>query len=134
MDQTLATIIVAIIGAVVSITTVVIQQKQDKVINKIDQQTRFIEKEKDLRKRISEKEKERELIIHEMMILILDTNLKILCDNHITGTSEANETLGKSEELKMKYLQITNDINDIRKEYELVMDMTSQFQLDAERS
>ena len=134
MDQYLAGVICALIGAVVSIVTLIAQKKSDKVLNKIDEQTVFIEKERELRKRLNQKEKERDLVIHEMMILIMDTNLKIVCENHIAGTAEGSSALAKSEELKMRYYQITKEIEEIRKEYDIVMDMTSQFHLETERT
>ncbi len=134
MDQWVATVIVALIGAVGSTITLILQKKQDKVINKIDDQTSFIEKERGLKKRLSQKEKERELVVHEMMILIMDTNLKIVCESHIAGTDEGKEAQNKAEELKIRYQKITEEIEDIRKEYEIVMDMISQFQLENQRS
>ena len=78
MDQYLSTVIIAVITGIFSIITLLIQRKQDKVINKIDKQAIFIEREKSLKQKMRQKEKEREMIIHEIMILILDTNLSIL--------------------------------------------------------
>ena len=49
MDQYLSTVIVAVITGIFSIITLIIQKRQDKVINKIDEQTMFIEKERKLK-------------------------------------------------------------------------------------
>ena len=57
MDQYLSTVIIAIITGVFSVITLIIQKKQDRVINKIDEQTMFIEKEKALKQKLTKKEK-----------------------------------------------------------------------------
>lgn len=132
MDQYLSTVIIALITGIFSVVTLVIQKKQDKVINKIDEQTLFIEKEKSLRQKLTQKEKDRESIIHEMMILILDTNLYILKNSQIAGGGtilELDEDVFKtSDNLKEKFAQVSDDIEQISKEYEMVLDMTAEFQ------
>lgn len=134
MDQYLSTVIIAIITGVFSTITLIIQKKQDKVINKIDEQTSFIEKEKDLKQRLSQKQKERDSIIHDMMILILDTNLDILknsqlCEEVLTD----DDVFAKSEILKKRFIDLTESIEDLNKEYDMVLDMTSQFQREIEK-
>lgn len=129
MDPNLSTIIVTIITGVFTVITLIIQKRQDKMIKKIDEQTLFIEKEKGLKQELTEKKEERRLITHEMMILILDTNLSIL--NIYTQNNDINidnNVFEKSKELKKKYETKTEEIEDITKEYEIILDMTSQFQ------
>lgn len=134
MDQYLSTVIVALITGVFSIVTLVIQKRQDKVINKIDEQTAFMSKEKDIRKQLTSKEKEREQLMHEVMILVLDTNLHILKNTQITGATIPNEDVfNQSEELKARFVRLTESIEDLTKEYELVLDMTSQFRQELNR-
>lgn len=134
MDQYLSTVIIALITGIFSIITIFIQKKQDKVINKIDEQTLFIEREKGLRQKLAQKEKDRENIIHDIMILILDTNLYILKNSNMNGATELNQEVFKSsEELKLKYNTLNDDIDDIEKEYEVVAIMTEEFQKELEK-
>ena len=134
MDQYLSTVIIALITGVFSVITMIIQKKQDRVITKIDEKTSFIEKEKSLRQKLNQKEKEREEIIHAIMILILDTNLFILRNTQVGGDIHINDDVFKaSDDLKSQFDSVTKSINDITKEYEMVLDMTSEFQKEIER-
>lgn len=134
MDQYLSTVIIALITGLFSVVTLIIQKKQDKVINKIDEQTLFIEKEKSLRQKLTQKEKDRDSIIHEIMILILDTNLYILKNSQITGGTVLDEDVfNASDSLKEKFAQVSVDIEQISKEYEMVLDMTAEFQREVDK-
>lgn len=135
MDQYLSTVVIALITGVFSIITLVIQKKQDKVINKIDEQTLFIEKEKALRQKLTQKEKDRESIIHEIMILILDTNLYILKNSQISGNSTINDDVfTTSDNLKKRFDEVSDEIEMIAREYEIVLNMTDEFQREVEKS
>lgn len=132
MDQYLSTVIIAVITGIFSIITLLIQRKQDKVINKIDKQAIFIEREKSLKQKMRQKEKEREMIIHEIMILILDTNLRIL-KNSSSAAQLDNSIFDKSSDLQNKYNAVSKDIDDIVKEYDMVLSMTEEFQAELEK-
>ena len=132
MDQYLSTVIIAVITGIFSVITLLIQRKQDKVINKIDKQTIFIEREKSLKQKLRQKEKEREVVIHEIMILILDTNLHIL-KNSSTGAQLDNSIFEKSNDLQTKYNEVSEDIDNICKEYDVVLSMTKEFQAELEK-
>lgn len=128
MDQYLSTVIIAIITGVFSVITLIIQKKQDRVINKIDEQTMFIEKEKALKQKLVKKEKEREEVIHDIILLILETNMAILKnDQEVNNTVIESRVVEKSSQLKEKYNTITEEIEGITREYNVVMEMTSQF-------
>lgn len=135
MDQYLSTVVIALITGLFSVITLIIQKKQDKVINKIDEQTLFIEKEKALRQKLTQKEKDRETIIHEIMILILDTNLSILKNSQIEGGANIvdDEVFKASDSLKEKFAQVSDDIEQLAKEYEMVLNMTAEFQREVEK-
>lgn len=134
MDQYLSTVIIALITSVFSVISIVVQKKQDKVMNKIDEQTMFIEKEKALRQKLTQKEKDRESIIHEIMILILDTNLYILRNAQLEGGIVLeDDVFQKSDTLKEKFSAVSGDIEEIGKEYEMVMNMTEEFQREVEK-
>lgn len=130
MDQYLSSVIIAIITGLFGIITILLQKKSDKVVNKIDKQTVFIEKEKVVDQKLKKKEKEKEQLIHEVMLLILDTNMAIL--KNVYDTSEISNVVDKavfnrSDELKKLFDQVTEEIDDINKEYEIIMEMASKF-------
>lgn len=126
MDQYLSTVIIAAMTGIFSIITLIIQKRQDKIINKIDEQTMFIEKEKGLKQKLIQKEKERESVIQEIMILILDTNLHILNNTQIAGATVVDQTVfNRSEDLKQRFSDVSTSIKEITKEYEMVLDMNS---------
>lgn len=125
MDQYTSTVIIAIITGIFSVITLIIQKKQDVVINKIDEQTVFIEQEKTLQQTRTAKEKERENIINKIMLLILDTNLYILgheLDNDKVSV-ESNEQANK---LKEEFNKIDEEIQDIDKQYDMLMDLSDK--------
>ena len=134
MDQYLSTVIIALISGVFSIITIIIQKKQDKVISKIDEQTMFIEREKSLKQKLIKKEKERELLIQEIMLLILDTNLYILKNTDVKDPSIPIDSVFKaSDDLKERFENISNDINEINKEYEMLLNLSNDFQKEMEQ-
>lgn len=134
MDQYLSTVIVAVITGIFGVITLIIQKRQDKVINKIDEQSSFMNKEKDIRKRLNLKEKECEQLMHEIMILVLDTNLHILKNTQIQGAQIPDDTVfAESDKLKERFEKIRDEIQELDKEYDLVLDMTSQFRQELSR-
>lgn len=129
MDQYLSTVIIALITGIFSIITLVIQKKQDKVINQINEQTTFIEKEKVLKQKITDKEKERQELIHQIMILTLDTNLYILQNTDVGGDLvPTDDVLKKSNEIKQRFDAIGDDIEELQKEYKMVLELTTEIQ------
>lgn len=126
MDQYLSTVIIALITGIFSVITLVIQKKQDKVIDKIDEQTLFIEKEKALKHKLTEKEKEREEIIHEMLLMVLNTNLYIMTHN-IDDEVLIKTTNEEANALKERYSKIRSEIDEISKEYEMLLDISDTF-------
>ena len=135
MDQYLSAIIIAVITGVFSIITIIIQKKQDKVISKIDEQSSFIDREKTLKQKLIKKEKEREALIQKMMVLILDTNLYILKNTNVgDGKLSVDEVFITSDTLKKRFDEVANEIEEINKEYSVVLDLTTQFQKEIERN
>ena len=127
MDQYLSTVIVAIITGAFSVVTLIIQKRQDKVINKIDEQTMFIEKERKLKQDLAKKEKERVEIIYKVMMLILETNLAILKMTDYPDNPNINQNMFEySEKLKESFETISKDLNELNKEYEMIMNLTTE--------
>ena len=134
MDQYLSTVVIALITGIFSIITLVIQKKQDKVISKIDEQTTFINREKTLKQKLRQKEKEKELLIQDIMVLILDTNVYILKNTNIGDNNiPIDEVYKDSENLKNRINKLTTEIEGINSEYNLVLDITSEVQKEIER-
>lgn len=127
MSPELATVFVALIGALGGIITAVITKRQKVVKATVEKQNIFIEKEKGIRQKLNKKQKEKEDTIHEVMILILDTNMTIL--KNTQGANKIDEdVIKKSEELKKRFVDLSESMNDIYKEYELVLEMTKSFE------
>ena len=134
MNEYMSTVIIALITGIFSIVTLVIQKRQDKVISKIDEQTSFMEKEKDLKKKLDTAEKEKQNIIHDIMIMTLDTNMYILKNASTLDTQDViDECIKRSEELKNRYAKVVETIDDIGKQYDMILDMTSQFMHELEK-
>lgn len=134
MDQYLSTVIIAIITGVFSVITLLIQKKQDKVISKIDEQTLFIEREKALKQKLTKKETERETLIHEIMILILDTNLYIMKNTNAGGdVTPTDETMKASEDLKNRFNSVSDEIDELTKEYEMILDLSKEYQKEVKK-
>jgi len=135
VDQYLSTVIIALITGIFSVITLIIQKKQDKVIGKIDEQTSLIDREKKLKQRLASKEKEREMLIQEMMILILDTNIHILKNTNIISEKDLiDEVYKTTDELKKKFKAISEEIEEINNEYNIVLDISNNIQEDFKRN
>lgn len=129
MDQYLSAVIIAAITGVFSVITLFIQKKQESVINKIDEQTVFIEKEKVLKQKLTKKEAEKDEMMNQIMILILETNLHILRNTRIAGATIPNdEVFELSEELKSQFNKLTEEIQSLDKEYNMLLDLSKDFQ------
>jgi H+/gluconate symporter-like permease len=126
MDTATSTIIIAIITGVFGVITAIINKNQKKLMVKVEQQNLLLKKEKSLRQQLNEKERERESIIHEMMLLILETNMNILQNQH-ADVLDAN-FFNRSEDLKRQFQEVTNCIDDIYKQYEMILDMNETLQ------
>lgn len=134
MDQYISTVVVSLITGIFGIITLLIQKNSNKMVSKIDKQTVFIEKEKGVKQKLDKKKKEKEDAIHEVMMLILDTNLKILRNMTPTDSTIVDESVfRRAEELKALFEQLSDDIDIINREYELVLDMAKQFKNETEK-
>lgn len=128
MDQYLSTVIIALITGVFSVITLIIQKKQDKVINKIDEKTLFIDREKNIKKKLNAKQEEKEGLMQEMMILILDSNIELI--KNVDASNDIKESLEVyikyAEDLKSRLSNIKNDIEAINKEYSMMLELTAE--------
>lgn len=132
MDQYLSAVIIAIITGVFSVITIMLNKKADKIDDKINKKNVFNEKEKALKQKLNQKKSEQENIIHDIMILILDSNMEILQNLIKTDpnldTSKLDQMKELSDKLKSDYKNINESIEDIRQEYEIMLDVAHKFQ------
>ena len=128
MSPELATVIVSVIGLIGTIVTALISKRQKAIKATVDKQNIFINKEKGIRQKLNQKQKEKEDTIHEVMIMILDTNIAILRNNQDNDNLENNVIYQKSEKLKKRFADISDSMDDIYKEYEIVLEMTKTFE------
>lgn len=129
MNEYLSAIIIAVITGAFSIISLLIQKKSDRVVDKIDEKGAIIKKEKSLKQQLHLKERERERLIHDMTLLILETNINILENTDANSDSiDMNEIKYKSNILKVKFNELTAAINELNKQYELVLDLSHDFQ------
>lgn len=127
MDQYVATVIVAIITGIFTVVTTVVGKRQDKEIDKLTKDTASINKEKEIRQQLLLKEKEREQIMHEVMILVLETNLLILQNTH-KDSDNNDELFVKSKDLTKKFYELTESIKDISQDYDLILEIGAEYQ------
>ena len=127
MDANLTTIIVAVFTGVFSIITLLIQKDQRKLLNKIDEQTVFMEKEKVIKQRISELNRQRDIYIQEMTLLKLDAILRVVLSDPCASQANIDDIITKTSEIEDKYNDVIEDIDDANKEYALIINMGNEF-------
>ena len=135
MNEWTSAVIIALITSVFSVITLIIQKRLDKVINKIDEQSTFIEKEKKLKQKLSKKDKEIQFLAHDMMLLIMNTNMAILKNTRTTNNAHYIDDgiFEDAENLKEKFIELKKEKEELDKEYAIVLDMTEQFQEEIQR-
>lgn len=124
MDPALSTIIVAIITGIFTVVITVVQKRQDAVIKKIDQQTAFIEQEKELKEELLSKEKECEMVVHQIMVLILNTNLSILKNTQIGDNSSIDDSaFDEADDLISRFKTTQAEIDQINARYDMLIEI-----------
>jgi predicted transcriptional regulator with HTH domain len=126
MDPNVATIIVAIFTGIFSIITLLIQKDQRKLLSKIDEQTVFMEKEKAIKQRISELNRQRDIYIQEMTLLKLDAILRVVLTDPSAAQASIDDIINKTNEIEVKYNDVIEEIDDANKEYELIINMGNE--------
>ena len=126
MDQYLSEVIIAVITGIFSVVTILIRRNQNNIIDKIDSQALFIEKEKMLKQKLAKKYSEQEAIINQILLLTLETNLSILKNTTNTDASDLDDSVyEKSQKLKNDFNKISSDIIEINKEYEMILNLSN---------
>lgn len=126
MDQYMAAVVVAVISGIFSTIALLIKRNQDKVISKIDEKSKLLRKEKKLKEQISKKEKELQFLLYEMTLLILDTNMQILDQTCSIDQIKKADFITKAEELKNEFKKISDEIDDLISDHELIVGLSSE--------
>lgn len=126
MDQYMSAVIVAVISGIFSTIALLIKRNQDKVISKIDEKSKLLRKEKKLKEQISKKEKELQFLLYEMTLLILDTNMQILDQTCSIDQIKKADFITKAEELKNEFKKISDEIDDLISDHELIVGLSSE--------
>ena len=133
MDQYLSAVVISLMTGIFSIITVMIQKRADKVVDKIDEQRHFIEREKRLKKALTDKTEERDSLMSEIMLLILDTNLFIL--KQTSSSPEESDSIESiahhAAEIKDSFFRTGAEIKDIKKEYAMLLELNEDYAAEA---
>lgn len=127
MDDNLSTVIIAIITGLFSTVSILIKNRQEKVITKIDEQNQIIEKEKLVKDHLDQLDKECRDIVQDIIVLILDINLSLLSKHGDFSDARDLELKSRSEEYKRRLNDVRNSINDLGKEYEMILNVSNLY-------
>ena len=133
MDENLSTVIVAAMTGIFSIITLLIRRKDSGVIDKINQQQSFFEREKKLKQELDTKEKILKKIFQDLDLLLVDTNIELIKLHSEVDSETLNKLHQQHMEIKNKIITITNEIDDITKEYQIVILMTEELRAEYEK-
>lgn len=125
MDQYLSAVVVAFITGVFGVIGIIVSKRQDKQLENLDKQTASFNKERDIKQKLLLKEKERETLMYDVMILTLETNLLILKNTH-HDPEDDTQVFERSKNLRERYIELTDSIKEAAKEYDIVLEMGSQ--------
>ena len=120
-------VIIAIITGLFSTVSILIKNRQEKVITKIDEQNQIIEKEKLVKDHLDQLDKECRDIVQDIIVLILDTNLSLLSKHGDFSDARDLELKSRSEEYKRRLNDVRNSINDLGKEYEMILNVSNLY-------
>lgn len=133
MDENLSTVIVAAMTGIFSIITLLIRKKDSGVIDKINKQQSFFEREKKLKQELDTKEKILKKIFQDLDLLLVDTNIELIKLHNEVDSETLNKLHQQHVEIKNKIINITNEIDDITKEYQIVILMTEELRAEYEK-
>ncbi len=131
-DMDLLTIINTVITGIITITVLILKFKNKKMESVISEQNIFIEREQEIKRSLYEKEKEQNDIIHEAILSIYDSDITIM--EHIDVKPEVFERTNEQYKiLKQKYIENSSAIKDILKEYDMIIDMNTEYRKQLEK-
>ena len=125
MNEYTSAIVVAIITGVFSVIAIIIQRKQDKVLNDIDEKSKIIEQDRKLRQQINLEEKNLQLVTYEMVKLMIDCTMNVLinCAN-VQDPTVKDQYIQAANELKAKYKVIREKLDDLYTQNEVIRKLT----------
>jgi len=119
MDQHFATVLIALISAVVTVLTTRMRRNSEEMLKRMNDTTSMIEEENELKKNIEKTKRAMEDTLYQIQILIVDTNMYMISDNHEPGRIASLNN--RSEELKELYASQNEEFNGYLKEYEMLL-------------
>jgi len=117
----IAQIILAIIAAITTVVTVILQKKQDNLTTKIDKSSNLLKHKEDIEQQIELIELKHRNIIDTALLLILDTNLDLLVDKGINVDDRIKENIKKIHETLS---DLSDKTSEIDKKYSVLLDLS----------
>ena len=133
MDVNIATIIITLITGIFSIITIKIQKTEGSMMNKIDEHTVFIKKEKAMKQKLVNAEKKRDVIIEQITLFSMRINTHILLSIKGIDQKVLSDFKQTSIELENSYKDVSEYIKTTSNEYELLVDILNAMQDDIDK-
>ena len=116
----LAQIILAIIAAVTTILTVILQRKQDDITDKIDQSNNLLKHKQDVENQIDLIALKHQSVLDKILLFILDININISKKLEIEVSdslkNEVDDNINIIKDLSKQY-------DELNKKYSVLMDL-----------
>lgn len=126
MNEYMSAIIVAIITGVFSVIAIIIQRKQDKVIKDIDEKSKILAQDKQLKQQIHAEEKKLELITYEMVRLMIEGTVALLAHTITDPNPEIRDQyIKRADELGESYNKIKARLDDLNTQNDLMKKLTN---------
>ena len=129
--ENITVVLIAIITVVFTIAIIIINKSQSKLIGKIDEQSIFIEQEKDITKRLNAAYKKRDVVIEKMTMLNMKINVIVLScintDEHKLSDGVIKDLKDTARELEESYMAAMKEIEEINNEHDMLINVTSVF-------
>jgi len=116
----LAQIILAIIAAVTTILTVILQRKQDNITNKIDKGNDILKHKQDVENQLEVIAVQRQLVLDKLLLFILDIDINISKKLEI---NVEQSLINEVDEAIQKIKDLSNQYAELDKKYSILLDL-----------
>ena len=130
ITDNISVILIFLLTVIFAIATIIVNKSQGKLINKIDEQSIFLEQEKDISKRMSIAVQKRDVTIEKITILSMKINVAVVCmlgDGVKISDGVIRDLKETAKELEKDYKDICAVIDEINTEHKMLMNVTSAF-------
>jgi len=129
--ENITILLIAIMTIVFTVAIVIVNKSQSKLIGKIDEQSIFIEQEKDINKRLVIATKKRDVVIEKMTMLNMKINVIVIScinsDERKISNDIIKDLKETARELEESYQVALREIEEINNEYDMLVNVTSVF-------